>query len=165
MNKVIPIQTSELGQSYEPELQKLQEVIRELEQKNNLQHGLLKEVVAENQHLRKRVAELEEQLTVQLNSDGYNDTSSWISKIVFTLQKENRPLRSTTLIEMLAKREPSLANHHNKVQYFSAFLSNAVSYNRIVKHKVKGVRGYYYLLPEWVDDQGNAKPEYRKMMI
>jgi hypothetical protein len=165
MNKVIPIQTRELGQSHEPELQKLQEVIRELEQKNNLQHGLLKEVVAENQHLRKRVVELEEQLTGQLNSDGYNDTSSWISKIVFTLQKENRPLRSTTLIEMLAKREPSLANHHNKVQYFSAFLSNAVSYNRIVKHKVKGVRGYYYLLLEWLDDQGNAKPEYRKMML
>ena len=165
MNKVIPIQTNELGQLHEPELQKLQEVIRELEQKNNLQHGLLKEVVAENQHLRKRVAELEEQLTGQLNSDGYNDTSSWISKIVFTLQQEDRPLRSTTLIGMLAKREPSLANHHNKVQYFSAFLSNAVSYNRIVKQKVKGVRGYYYLLPEWVDDQGNAKPEYRKMMI
>lgn len=165
MNKVIPIQTSELGQSHEPELQKLQEVIRELEQKNNLQHGLLKEVVAENQHLRKRVAELEELLTGQLNSDGYNDTSSWISKIVFTLQKENRPLRSTTLIEMLAKRELSLANHHNQVQYFSAFLSNAVSYNRIVKQKIKGVRGYYYLLPEWLDDQGNAKPEYRKMML
>lgn len=165
MNKVIPIQTSELGQSHEPELQKLQEVIRELEQKNNLQHGLLKEVVAENQHLRKRVAELEEQLTAQQISDGYNGTSSWISKIVFTLQQENRPLRSTTLIEILARREPTLASHRNQVQYFSAFLSNAVSYNRIVKHKVKGVRGYYYLLPEWLDDQGNAKPEYRKMML
>ena len=101
--------------SLELELQKLQEVIRELEQKNNLQHGLLKEVVAENQHLRKRVAELEELLTGQRNSEGYNYTSSWISKIVFTLQQENRPLRSTTLIDMLAKREPSLANHHNKV--------------------------------------------------
>jgi hypothetical protein len=165
MNKVNPIQTSELGQSYRPELQKLQETIRELEQKYNLQHGLLKEVVAENQHLRKRVAELEEQLTAQQKGDGYNSTFSWISKIAFTLQQENRPLRSTTLIEMLAKREPTLANHHNKVQYFSAFLSNAVSYNRIVKQKVKGVRGYYYLLPEWMDDQGNAKPEYRKMML
>jgi predicted nuclease with TOPRIM domain len=165
MNKVIPIQTSEMDQSHEPELQKLQETIRELEQKNNLQHGLLKEVVAENQHLRKRVAELEEQFTAQQTCDGYNNTSSWISKIVFTLQQENRPLRSTTLIEILAKREPSLANHHNKIQYFSAFLSNAVSYNRIIKQKVMGVRGYYYLLPEWVDDQGNAQPEYRKMMI
>ena len=165
MNKVIPIQTSELGQSHEPELQKLQETIRELEQKNELQYGLLKEVVAENQKLRKRMAELEEQLIAHQNSDGYNGTSSWISKIVFTLQQENRPLRSTTLIEMLAKRESTLANHHNKVQYFSAFLSNAVSYNRIVKQKVMGVRGYYYLLPEWVDDEGNAKPEYRKMMI
>lgn len=165
MNKLIPIQTSELGQSHEPKLQKLQDTIRELEQKNNLHHGLLKEVVAENQHLRKRVAELEKQLIALQNSDGYNGTSSWISKIAFTLQQENRPLRSTTLIEMLAKREPTLANHHNKVQYFSAFLSNAVSYNRIVKQKVMGVRGYYYLLPEWVDDQGNAQPEYRKMMI
>jgi hypothetical protein len=165
MNKVIPTKTSELGQSQEPEFQKLQETIRELQQKNELQHGLLKEVVAENQQLRKRVAELEEQLTAQQNSDGYSDTSSWISKIVFTLQQENRALRSSTLIEMLAKREPTLAHHHNKVQYFSAFLSNAVSYSRIVQQKVKGVRGYYYLLPEWIDDQGNVKPEYRKMML
>jgi hypothetical protein len=165
MNKIIPAKNSELGQSHEPDLQKLQETIRELEKKNELQHGLLKDVVAKNQQLLKRVAELEEKLTAQQNGDGYDDTSSWISKIAFTLQQGNRPLRSTTLIELLAKREPSLANHHSKVQYFSAFLSNAVSYNRIVKQKVKGVRGYYYLLPEWVDDQGNAKPEYRKMML
>ena len=165
MNKITHTKTSEFGQSHKPDLQKLQVTIKELEKKNELQHGLLKEVVTKNQQLLKRVAELEEKLTSQQKSDAYNSTSSWISKIAFTLQQENRPLRSTTLIDLLAKREPSLANHQNKVQYFSAFLSNAVSYNRIIKQKVKGVRGYYYLLPEWMDDQGNAKPEYRKMML
>ena len=109
--------------------------------------------------------QLEEQLNDKLNIDGYGSTSGWISKIVFTLQQENRPLRSPELISLLEKRELALAEHYNKVQYFSAFLSNAVKYGRVIQRKIKGVRGYYYLLPHWVDGQNSIKPEYYKRML
>ena len=45
---------------------------------------------------------------VRFQVDGYGSTSSWISKIVFTQQQENRPLRSPELITLLEKREPAL---------------------------------------------------------
>ncbi len=139
--------------------------IQSLEKENAAQHELLKEMFTEVKLLRKRVAELEKQLQEQQNKDGYRNASSWISKIAFTLQQENRPLRSSELIGLLEKREPALAQNNNKVQYFSAFLSKAARYGRVIQQKVKGVRGYYYLLPEWLDDQGSVKPDYRKAML
>lgn len=129
------------------------------------QHHLLKEVFTERETLLRRVRELEKQANDQLNADGYQATSSMVSKIVFALRQEDRPLRSPELISFLEQREPSLADHHNKVQYFSAFLRNAVTYGRVIQQKIKGVRGYYYLLPSWLDEQGNVLPCYKDKML
>jgi hypothetical protein len=126
------------------------------------QLDLLREVYTEREMLLRRVQELEKD---RLSGDGYTAMSSMVSKIVFVLQQENRPLRSPELIGLLEKREPVLAQHHNKVQYFSAFLSNAVSFGRIIPAKVKGVRGYYYLLPSWVDGDEVVLPPYRDGML
>jgi len=145
-----------------------EELIQMIEdQKKELatQRDLLKEVFTEREMLLRRVRELEKQENDRLNTDGYQSTSSWISKIVFTLQQENRPLRSPELISLLEKREPILAGHHNKIQYFSAFLSNAVSYGRVIQQKVKGVRGYYYVLPAWLDPQGAVLAAYTNRML
>ena len=145
--------------------EKIQQAIEELQKTISMQYDLLKKTLTENELLQQKVRQLEEQLNDKRNSDGYGSTSSWISKIVFTLQQENRPLRSPEIISLLEKREPVLAEHFNKVQYFSAFLSNAVKYGRVIQQKLKGVRGYYYLLPHWLDEQSNIKPEYNKSML
>ena len=126
---------------------------------------LLKEIYAEREMLLHRVEELEKLENKRLKADGYAEMSSMVSKIAFVLQRENRPLRSPELICLLERHEPVLAQHHNKVQYFSAFLSNAVSLKRILCRKVKGVRGYYYLLPSWVDDEGKVLPPYSDNML
>lgn len=143
----------------------MQQAIEELQKTVAMQYDLLKKTLTENELLQQKVQLLEEQLNEKRNSDGYGSTSSWISKIVFTLQLENRPLRSPELISLLEKREPALAEHYNKVQYFSAFLSNAVKYGRVVQQKLKGVRGYYYLLPQWLDEGGNVKSEFNTKML
>jgi hypothetical protein len=155
-------QQTKLLQSSKEELIKMIE-----DQKKELdnQRDLLKEVFTEREMLLKRVRELEKQEYERLHTDGYQGMSSWISKIVFTLQQEDRPLRSPELIGLLEKREPVLAGHYNKIQYFSAFLSNAVSYCRVIQQKVKGVRGYYYLLPGWLDDQGMVRAPYKDRML
>jgi predicted nuclease with TOPRIM domain len=164
MNHIPHLNPTKLEESRQQTVEELLKTIQELEKENALQHGLLKEMATEIQLLRKRLAEQEKDQGRQ-NSAGYQDASSWISKIAFTLQQENRPLRSSQLIRLLEKREPSLAQHYNKVQYFSAFLSNAVNYGRVIQHKVKGVRGFYYLLPDWLDAQGTVKPDYSKAML
>lgn len=145
--------------------EELIQMIEDREKELASQRGLLKEVFSEREMLLRRVRELEKQENERLNADGYQGMSSWISKIVFTLQQENRPLRSPELISLLEKREPVLAEHHNKIQYFSAFLSNAVSYGRVIQQKVKGVRGYYYLLPGWLDQQGAVLAPYKSRML
>ena len=128
--------------------EELIEILNLKEKEIAVHHDLLKKTFTEYQLLQQKFAELEKHLKDLRSEDGYGATSSWVSKIVYTLRQENRPLRSPELITILEKREPSLAGHHNKVQYFSAFLSNAVSYGRVIQEKVKGVRGYYYLLPD-----------------
>jgi predicted ribosome quality control (RQC) complex YloA/Tae2 family protein len=144
--------------------EKMQQTITEQQKTIAMQYDLLQEAFTKNELLMHKVQELEKQLQEMQSRDGYNSTSSWISKITFTLQQENRPLRSPEMISLLEKKEPSLAAHHNKVQYFSAFLSNAVKYSRIMQSKMKGVRGYYYLLPHWLDEKGQILPEYVKKM-
>lgn len=132
------------------------------ERERQRDHELLRDALSRQEYLVRRVTELEKD---RQQPDGYHGTSSWISKIVFALQNENKPLRSPELIRLLEQRESVLAEHHNKVQYFSAFLSNAVNYGRVVQQKVKGVRGYYYLLPEWIDGAGQVKAEYKRWML
>lgn len=165
MNSHTALKSHETAKIKSDSPEKMQQAIAELEKTVAMQYDLLKKTVTENELLQQKVRQLQEQLNDIRNSDGYGSTSSWISKIVFTLQQENRPLRSPELISLLEKREPTLAEHYNKVQYFSAFLSNAVKYGRIIQQKMKGVRGYYYLLPDWLDGQNNIKPEYYKRML
>lgn len=165
MNSHTPLKNHETAKRRSDSPEKMQQAIAELEKTVAMQYDLLKKTLTENELLQQKVRQLQEQLNDKRNSDGYGSTSSWISKIVFTLQQENRPLRSPELIALLEKREPALAEHYNKVQYFSAFLSNAVKYGRVIQQKMKGVRGYYYVLPHWLDEQNNVKSEYYKRMI
>jgi len=165
MNSHTSLKSHEISKSKSDSSEKMQKTIEELQKTVAMQYDLLKKTLTVNELLQQKVQQLEGQLNDKRNSDGYGSTSSWVSKIVFTLQQENRPLRSPELISLLEKREPALAAHYNKVQYFSAFLSNAVKYGRVLQQKMKGVRGYYYLLPDWVDEGNNIKGEYYGKMI
>jgi hypothetical protein len=165
MNSHTPLKPHETSKRNSDSPEKMQKTIEELQKTISMLYDLLKKSLTENELLQQKAHQLEERLNNKRNSDEYRSTSSWISKIVFTLQQENRPLRSPELISLLEKREPLLAEHYNKVQYFSAFLSNAVNYGRVIQQKLKGVRGYYYLLPPWFDEHGNVIPEYQKKML
>ena len=139
--------------------------IKNLENELTIRNNLLKEMFAEYEMLKIRVKELQMQLDELQNNGDYKSASTWVSKIVFVLRHENKPLRSTELIALLERREPHLLHHHNKVQYFSAFLTQAVRYKRVIAYKLKGVRGYYYLLPEWMEEKGEPGAEYFNKLI
>jgi len=143
--------------------EELIEKLHAQEKELTIQHDLLKQTFFEHQKLQQRFKQLETQALA--STEGYDPSASWVSKIVFALQKEKKPLKSSELIAVLERREPMLLNHHSKEKYFSAFLNTAVKYGRIGQQTVKGVRGYYYLLPEWFDDAGAVKCSYKEMMI
>lgn len=146
--------------SKEELIEKLQKAEKEI----RIQHDLLKETFQQNKNLQTKCADLQEKLQ-KTGDKGHSSSASWVSKIVWTLKTENRPLRSVEIISLLEIKEPILASHHNKAKFFSAYLNTAVKYKRIIQQKVKGVRGYYYALPEWMDECGSLKDSYGEMMV
>lgn len=116
---------------------------RELDAKGREIESLLGQLHA----LKNENALLKEHLqAAERPEDGYRRDWTWVRKIVFVLEKAGHPMRSTEIIEQLAKREAHLRNHWNQAQYFSAFLNKALKEERIQREKRKGERGYYYSL-------------------
>lgn len=140
------------------------EKLLKAEKEIRIQHDLLKETFLENKDLQNKCADLQNRLQ-RIDAKGNNLSASWVSKIVLTLKTEDRPLRSVEIIHILETKEPILASHYNKAKFFSAYLNTAVKYKRIIQQKVKGVRGYYYVLPEWMDECGDLNSAYSEMMV
>ncbi|HMV10569.1 MAG TPA: hypothetical protein PK325_07820 [Cyclobacteriaceae bacterium] len=90
----------------------------------------------------------------------YNKSWGWVNKIVFVLKKINRPLRSSEIINFITPYEPVLQHSHYRAQAFSANLNKAVKYDRVKAYKLSGSRGYYYVLPTWLDINGQLAKEY-----
>src|ERR1035437_1370544 len=116
----------------------------------------LKEAVSENKKLRKQLAQ------PIVPKDGYENNRTWISKIVFMVTNANKPLRSVEIIALLLPREPVLYQKISKEKFISPFLNSAMQYERLIPYKLKGVRGNYYCLPEWMNEENQLIPEMRK---
>ncbi|HMG68614.1 MAG TPA: hypothetical protein VK588_13040 [Chitinophagaceae bacterium] len=125
------------------------------EQLNNAE-AQLKEAISENKKLRRQLNQS------KVPKDGYEYNRTWISKIVFIVTNADKPLRSVEIIAMLLPREPVLNEKVSKEKFISPFLNSAMQYERLIPYKLKGVRGNYYCLPEWVDEKGELLPEMRK---
>jgi len=125
------------------------------EQLNNAE-AQLKEAISENKKLRKQLNQ------PNVTKDEYEYNRTWISKIVFMVTNANKPLRSVEIIALLLPREPVLNQKVSKEKFISPFLNSAMQYERLIPFKLKGVRGNYYCLPEWVDEKGELLPEMRK---
>ena len=95
-----------------------------------------------------------------LNKDEYNPKWSWVNKIVFVLKKTRRPMLSPEIIRLLVPHEPILQHSSNRPQAFSVYLNKAVKYQRIAAYKRGGSRGYYYVLPEWMNEHGVLEKQY-----
>ena len=94
-------------------------------------------------------------------NDKYDENRTWVSKIVFVIAKENRPLRSAEIIALLVRREPVLHEKASKEKFISPSLNAAIKFRRLIPYKLQGVRGNFYCLPEWINEEGELLPEMR----
>lgn len=118
---------------------------------------LLKEALLEVQTLKERLNKYEKP------QDGYNKSWSMVTKIVFLITKAGKPLRSSEIIPLLRAREPLIVNKQTSLEkYVSAFLNTAMKHERLIPYKLKGVRGNFYCIPEWIDEEGELIPEMRQ---
>lgn len=93
--------------------------------------------------------------------DEYNKSRTWVSKIVFIVAKANKPLRSAEIIALLLQRESVLHEKESKEKFISPSLNAAMKFRRLLTYKLHGVRGNYYCLPEWINEQGELLPKMR----
>ena len=100
---------------------------------------------------------------VSLN-DQYDKSRTWVSKLVFIVAHANKPLRSADIISLLSRREPMLHEKESKEKFISASLNAAKKFRRLIPYKLQGVRGNFYCLPEWMDQDGVLLPEMREQI-
>ncbi len=128
-----------------------------LQKENNQLRELLKEALVEIQNLNERLNIYEKP------NDGYNKSWTVVAKIVFLITKADKPLRSSEIISLLLARQPSIVHKQASLEkYVSAFLNTAMKHQRLIPYKLKGVRGNYYCLPDWINEAGELIPEMRK---
>lgn len=71
-------------------------------------------------------------------------------------------MRSSEIIPLLKQRELSIVKKQDSLEkYLSAFLNTAMKHERLIPYKLKGVRGNYYCLPQWIDETGDLIAEMK----
>lgn len=154
MDKNIQKETFHLEFTIKKLKKKLEDKQKELENVTSQ----LNQVLSENEKLKRKVGKYEKP------RDEYDYSWSWISKIVFTVAQAKKPLRSAEIIPILQLREPDLNLKVSKEKFLSAFLNVAMRHQRLIPYKLKGVRGNYYCLPEWIDDEGELLPDMKRLI-
>ena len=131
--------------------------VEKLEKENRALNELLVEALEKNKKLEKRLEKYENA------NDGYNKAWAMVTKIVFLITKAGKPLRSSEIIPLLKQREPDIIRKQDSLEkYLSAFLNTAMRHERLVPYKLKGVRGNFYCLPQWIDREGDLVTEMRE---
>ncbi len=118
---------------------------------------LLQESYLEIQKLKERLHKYENP------GDGYNKRWTMVTKIAFLVTIAGKPLRSAEIIPLLTDRQPEIIKKQDSLEkYISAFLNTAMKHGRLIPYKLKGVRGNFYCLPEWMNEDGELLPEMRE---
>jgi hypothetical protein len=137
--------------------QKLVELLEKVRRDLSDSKELLFHVVRENERLRLKVPEIQQ--------SEYNRKWSWTNKIVFVLNKIKRPLLSPEIINFIRPHEVSLQHSRTPAQALSPHIHKAVKYGRILRYKLGGTRGFYYVLPAWLDTDGKIIEEYGNKIL
>ena len=129
----------------------------QLQKEVNSLKELLQEAYWEIQKLKERLHKHENP------GDGYNKRWTMVTKLVFLVTKAGKPLRSVEIISLLKDRQPEIVKKQDSLEkYISAFLNTAMKHRRLIPYKLKGVRGNFYCIPEWIDEDGEIISEMRE---
>jgi hypothetical protein len=127
-----------------------------LQKENDSLRELLKEALIEIENLKNRLEKHENP------KDEYNKRWTMVTKIAFLITKAQKPLRSSEILQLLTSREPTIIKKQVSMEkYLSAFLNTAMKHGRLIPYKLKGVRGNYYCLPEWINEDGDLMKELK----
>lgn len=116
--------------------------------------------------LNERIKELEGSETIEGNKTklpDYNCRWNWISKIVFLITAENKPLTSAGILAALSINDYHYRNscESNLEGKLRVHIHKACEYGRIKKYKIPGLKTNYYGLLEWFNENDKPFPQYK----
>lgn len=126
-------------------------------------NGHYRTLCQQNQNLLLRIKKLED-------PEERYDTAGlgWLSKIALILKRSGRPMRSREIFQELSEMDKAsgamswLANPEGQI---SVVLRNGVSSGRLRRFSIRGTRGGYYALEEWMDKDGKLTDEMKRQMV
>jgi hypothetical protein len=100
----------------------------------------------------------------KLSEKDFKQEWSYPTKIAFLITLQNRPVVSAELDSLLRKLDEHYANWKNPKLTLATTLTRCIKTGRIKKIKLPGVRELLFVLPEWVDANGNLLPFYKNQI-
>lgn len=115
----------------------------------------------EKQELLKRLSEINNALDSLM---GESKTIKWTERALKCIKDRGMLSLSPDILKCLFKDnldlldDPKIKN--NYMTGLSIALRNMVSHGILIKVQRPGIKGYFYGLPEWLDEQGNTIDKY-----
>lgn len=94
----------------------------------------------------------------------FNQAWSVATKIVFILHLLNKPLLSSEVYKKLIGLDKSFKDFSSSKTVLSNYLTRSVKSGRIKKVKLPGIKTHYFVLPEWLNENGILKEEYQSFI-
>lgn len=96
----------------------------------------------------------------EFSESDYKQEWSYPTKIAFLLTINKKPLISEELHKLLLKLDKHYKDYDTPRNNLTVTLNRTIKSGRVKKIKVPGIRSLYYALPEWVDKDGNLRPNF-----
>ncbi|PBQ32736.1 hypothetical protein CNR22_13445 [Sphingobacteriaceae bacterium] len=85
---------------------------------------------------------------------------SFPTKIHFLLALHQKPLTSEDLDQYLTKIDSQYRDYNDPKNNLTTAISRSLKSGRIKKIKQPGIKMLYFVLPEWMDKEGNLKQKF-----
>lgn len=93
---------------------------------------------------------------------GYKQEWSYPRKLAFLLIQLNKPLTSVEIQGYFTKMDKGFKRLQRPISTLSGILHRACTSGRIAKYKLKGQRELLFVMPMWLDKDGELKEAYQK---
>jgi hypothetical protein len=138
--------------------EELIKIITEADKELKRVNGLMNFVFERNLHLEEQI----KKLSPFGSSKDYNQSWSWVSKLVYCINSIGRPVQSGEIASFLEYADKYFKHYgSNRLNHLSVHLSKAVKYKRLIALKVSGLKAPYYCLPEWYNENGVLREEFK----
>ena len=138
------------------------ELITKIKELVKLQEQNEKHIAKQENHLENKetiIVSLNEKLSVFHGTNdtlqkfaGYNQEWLYIDKIIFVIERSNKPLNSHQIVNILLLIEPTLKQRLiNPFNSITKSIYVGVKLNRLVRHQKTGNFGWTYILPNMIN--------------